>query len=181
MCATCRSFLRVLACVGIVAATEASPQAALAQTPAEETRGQWVFGGSVGLPGYGSDTELDLFVVGVQFSQLIPGQLAADFAIGTMPRVLLEGILPIGARAGVVLAVPAATQAMLLPSAGASLIAAGGMGGATAEFGVNAGLGLLVGDPRGTALRTGVTWHRFRELGGTIWLFEFGFSRSIGR
>ena len=52
----------------------------------------WLVGGSVGLPVLDGGTSPDLFTVAVHGTQLRPGRLGADFAVGTMPRAFAEGV-----------------------------------------------------------------------------------------
>lgn len=165
----------------LVAATCVNPQALQAQAPVDEPRGSWSIGRSVGVPGRGSQADFVLFVLGVQLSQLKPRALGADISLGAMPLALFSGSIPIGIRAGGVLPVAISDRSAILPSAGLSVIAALGPGGGVVEPGANLGFGLLVGDLGSGAFRGGVTWHHFRGLGGAIWLFEIGFTRTLER
>lgn len=136
--------------------------------------GEWVVGGSVGLPGYGWDTEPKLFTAGVHASYLEELRPGGELFLGTMPRFLAEGDIALGARGGLAVPVPVSAGVLLLPSAGVGFIAAlsGGTGGGLA--GVNAGIAALVlGDKSG--FRGGITWHRFHDANGLIWLLEIGF------
>lgn len=146
-----------------------------AQTPTEAHPSAWLIGASVGVPGYGSDLEPELFTVGAHATRVEPGRLGGDFAVGTMPRFLVEGVLPLGARAGLVLPLELSENLLLVPSGGASMIAALGGGGGLAELGLNVGAAALVLSEGSTGLRAGITWHRFRDLDGAVWLLELGF------
>src|SRR5262245_56018141 len=58
----------------------------------------WVVGMSLGVPGYGKDTDLELMTVGVHWTAFNPGRVGGDFSIGTMPRAMTEGLFPVGVR-----------------------------------------------------------------------------------
>src|SRR5690606_30187544 len=60
----------------------------------------WVTGASAGVPGNASGWEVELFTISAHTTRVVAGRLGADFAVGTMPRILVEGVLPLGARAG---------------------------------------------------------------------------------
>jgi hypothetical protein len=141
---------------------------------ASRTHGSWLVGASIGLPGYDGQPVPELFTVGLNATQIKPGRLGADFALGTMPRALGFGAGVVGARAGGVLPFTLAPDVLLLPSAGVSVIGAAGDGGGTALAGVNAGIAAVMWTgPVG--IRTGITWHHFEDSRGAIWLVEFGF------
>ena len=89
----------------------------------------WLVGASVGVPLVDGAAIPDLFTIGINWTQLRPGRLGADFSLGTMPRALTEGVIGVIHGAG---------------SAG---------------------------------LRTGVTWHRFGDARGAVWLWEVGMVR----
>ncbi len=168
----------------------ALPAALVAQAPpspapsADSTGaapGGWLFGASVGVPGYEGEAVPELFTVGVHWTQLRPGRPGVDLAIGTMPRALAEGLVAVGARAGVALPLALARGAVLLPSAGVSLLGGVGAGGGGGTTGLNAGVAAVLGPAGGAGLRTGVTWHRFGEAGGGLWLVEVGVVRRPRR
>jgi hypothetical protein len=92
-----------------------------------------------------------------------------------MPRLLAEGVVVVGVRAGVALPLAIGRDVLLLPSGGASLIGGAGGGGGAALAGFNAGIAAVVFGTSSVGLRTGVTWHRFEGANGTIWLLEVGF------
>jgi hypothetical protein len=135
----------------------------------------WLVGGSVGVPGSGRGTELEWTTVGVQWTDFSPGRVGGDISIGTMPRVFAKGVFPLGLRMGIT--VPLENRAAgfaVLPSAGASLLAALAAGGGGSALGLNAGLATIIwSGPVG--FRTGVTFHRFRESPQPVWLVEMGF------
>lgn len=145
-----------------------------AQTSTESHPSAWLIGASIGVPGHGSNLEPEFFTVGAHATRVEPGRPGGDFAVGTMPRVLMEGVLPVGARAGLALPLELSENLLLVASGGASMIAALGGGGGLTELGLNFGAAALVLNEGSTGLRAGITWHRFRDLDGTVWLLELG-------
>ena len=139
-------------------------------------RGEWVVGGSIGVPGYGWETEPELFTAGVHATYLEELRPGGEMFLGTMPRFLVGGDIALGARGGLAVPVPVSAGVLLLPSAGVGFIAAlsGGTGAGLA--GVNAGIAALVLGER-SGFRAGITWHRFHAGDGLIWLLEIGFVR----
>ena len=177
-------YRRSIVVLGVLLAGGSVNESALrAQDTVQAHHSSWSIGASIGLPGYESQTDASLFVVGFQLAQLRHGKLGADLSVGTMPRILLEGVMAAGARAGVVLPIGLSGSTAILPTAGVSVLGAFGSGGGAVEAGVNAGLGLLFGGRERTGLRLGATWHHFAELGSRVWLLEVGFvgPRSAGR
>ena len=156
-------------------AQEAQPVAA-DSAPAQ--RRGWLVGVSAGVPGAEGGIEPSLFTVGVNVTQLRPGRPGADLAVVTVPRVIAEGFAVVGARAGVALPLVVNPNVLLVPSAGVSLLGAAGAGGGGGTAGLNAGAAAVLLSARGVGVRTGVTWHRFDEAGGGLWLLEFGFVRG---
>jgi hypothetical protein len=146
-----------------------------AQRP-DSTR-NWILGVSAGIPGYEREPVPELFTVGLNVSQTKPGRLGADFSLGTMPRTLAFGAAVLGARAGVVFPISPSPDVSVLPSAGLSVVGGGGEGGAAAVAGFNAGIASIIwtGD---VGVRMGVTWHRFEDFRGAIWLVELGVVRA---
>ena len=143
--------------------------------------GGWLGGMSVGVPGYGREAAPELLTIGGNWTQLRDGRVGADFALGTMPRILGEGVLVLGARGGIALPLALAPGVLVLPSAGISAIGGAGAGGAGGIAGVNAGIAAVLFGANGAGLRTGVTWHRFGDADGAIWLWEVGFVRGPRR
>jgi hypothetical protein len=94
-----------------------------------------------------------------------------------MPNLLIHGVLPIGARAGLTLPVALSDHVFLLPSAGASLISTMGDDVDFAEPGLNIGAAAMLLNSNSTGLRAGITLNRFRNVGGTVVLFELGIVR----
>ena len=137
-------------------------------------RGGWAVGGSLGMLGYGSQAApLELTTVGVHFTQLRPGSIGADISLGTMPRAMVEGVVLLGVRVGVTVPVQVAPGVLLLPSAGATVIGAGGMETTGGAVGYNLG-GAAVFGPGPIAFRTGLTRHQLQDLRGGFWLLEVG-------
>ena len=168
--------LTLLLFVGSVSAAAQTPPRA-ADTASRGDR-DWLVGGSFGVPGYGGKVIPQLFTVGVQWTQLRRGRPGPDFSLGTMPRALAEGVLVLGFRGGAALSVPLSPGAVLLPSAGVSLVGGMGGGGGGGLAGLNAGIAAAFsGSDGGTGLRTGVTWHRFPDSRRALWLLEVGFAR----
>jgi hypothetical protein len=95
-----------------------------------------------------------------------------------MPRTLLEGVLALGACAGIVLplalALALSDDGLLLPSGGTSVIAAFGEGGGVVEPGVNFGVAALFFKEGARGLRAGITWYLLRGSGELS-----GSSRSV--
>jgi hypothetical protein len=176
-------------CTSIVVATLVSGTAAAQQpdsavsrpgSPQDSSTADptvWLVGGSIGLPGTGREAIPELFTIGVQATELPTGRAAADFAIGTMPWALAEGVIGLGVRAGLAFPLASSRRLVFLPSIGASLAGVFGSGAGGALPGLNAGLALVVFGDTPTGLRVGTTFHRFRDAGFNVWLLELGFVR----
>jgi len=133
----------------------------------------WLVGGSIGVPAFDGHASPDLFTVALHGTQLRPGRLGADLAVGTMPRALAEGVAVGFGRAGAALPFQLSKGVLLVPSAGITLAgAASGEGGGT-NTGLNAGLAAVIFGTGSVGLRTGVTWHRFADA-GAVSLWELG-------
>jgi hypothetical protein len=165
--------------LGLLLAVGAGPVGA--QDTLSQARSGWLIGASFGVPGYGSDAIPELFTIGIHWTQLRPGRLGADFSIGTIPRIVVEGVAVLGFRAGGTLPLALAPRLVVLPSAGVSLIGGVGPGGGGGAGGLNAGVATVLFGTSSTGLRTGVTWHRFEDTGGALWLFEVGAVGIPGR
>ncbi|WP_411281551.1 hypothetical protein [Gemmatimonas sp.] len=144
-------------------------------------RPHWMVGGSLGVIGFaGGPASADFTLIGIHFTQLKPGRLGADVSINVMPRLLTVGALTGAARVGVALPVAVASGMLLLPSAGVTLVGGAGQGGAGGTAGVNVGGAAVLGTGR-VGLRTGLTWHRIKDV-GSVWLLELGLvKRRIGK
>jgi hypothetical protein len=154
---------------------------AAAQDTASARRDGWLIAGSVGVPGYESEPIPELMTVGVQWTWLHPGRLGPDFSLGTIPRVLAEGVVAVGFRGGVALPVEFSPGVFLLPSGGVSLVGGFGGGGAGGLVGLNTGIAAVILGRNSVGVRAGITWHRFQDAEGSIWLVEFGIVRGSGR
>lgn len=140
-----------------------------------QAHGGWLIGGSFGVPGYGSEIIAEAFTIGVHWTRVRPGQLGADISLGTIPRTLGEGVAVVGLRAGVALPLLLQQGTWLLPSTGVSLIGGAGSGGGGGAMGFNVGVAAAAFGTSRTGLRIGITWHRFQDTEGAIWLAEVGF------
>src|SRR2546423_3245375 len=162
-------YARPLALIALLlAAARAGAQSQPATTDSAKHAAEgWIYGASLGIPGYRSTPAAELFTFGVDFTQLRPGRLGADFSLGTIPSVAVAGILPLGARAGVAFPLAAGPYLLVLPSAGVSTIMAMGPEGGAGVGGVNAGIATIAhAGPLG--LRTRITLHGFPNTSGAI-------------
>src|SRR5688500_11559957 len=117
-------------------ARAATPPTARAADTSSLGHRDLLVGFSFGVPGYESEPVPELFTLGVHWTHVRPGQLGADVSLGTMPRTLTEGVLVLGVRAGIALAVPVSPGVLVLPSGGMSLIGGAGGGGGGGAMGV---------------------------------------------
>lgn len=154
----------------------ASAPVARGQDSTSSGRNGWVIGPLLGVPGAGSDYDPSFFTLGVGVTRLSPNRPGLDFAIGTVPRAVPEGILPIGARIGASIPLALGPDAFVIPSAGASGIGAVGAGVVGAVGGYYWGAAGLVARGR-TGFRAGITWHRPFEADASVWLVEVGVMR----
>lgn len=154
----------------------ASAPVARGQDSTSSGRNGWVIGPLLGVPGAGSDYDPSFFTLGVGVTRLSPNRPGLDFAIGTVPRAIPEGILPIGARIGASIPLALGPDAFVIPSAGASGIGAVGAGVVGAVGGYYWGAAGLVARGR-TGFRAGITWHRPFEADASVWLVEVGVMR----
>ena len=172
----CRALVLGFVIVGVGAGAskaQTTPDTA-SQSARTDPRSGWLIGVSFGVPGYRSEAIPELFTIGFHGTQLRPsGQLGFDYSLGTMPRALGEGVLVLGFRAGAAMPLSLSSHAWLLPSAGVSLIGGAGANGGGAFAGLNAGIAAVAVGQR-SGLRAGITWHRFQESSGAVWLFELG-------
>jgi hypothetical protein len=171
----------LLVAVAATALPCARDSSAAAQDTTGTRRDGWLIAGSVGVPGYESEPIPELMTVGVQWTWLHPGRVGPDFSLGTIPRALMEGVVAVGLRGGVALPIEFSPGMFLLPSAGLSLLGGFGEGGAAGLAGLNTGIAAVILSRNSVGVRTGVTWHRFQDSEGSIWLVEFGIVRGPGR
>lgn len=134
----------------------------------------WLVGGSIGLPVVDGGASPDFFTVALHGTQLHVGRLGADFALGTMPRVIADGVAVGFARAGVVLPFQPSQGVLVLPSAGVTVAGAADGEGGGGTTGVNAGLAAVLFRARSVGIRTGVTWYHFGDAGTSVLLGELG-------
>jgi hypothetical protein len=121
-------------------------------------------------------SEPTLFTLAVHGSYVSENGIGVETFLGTMPRMVLEGVGVLGARANLVAVWGSSTGFLLLPTAGVSLIGGAGGGDGGAEIGVNGGVGFMALNDSSAGIRVGMTWHRFGQ-GLGVWLLEFGFVR----
>ena len=146
------------------------PAARAQDSTASETT-PWVHGGSLGMVAAGRDR---ITTVGLHFTQARVGHVGLDFSFGTAPTAIPSGVLTVAARGGLTRPIELRRDVLLLPSAGLSYLgAASGYGGAEI-FGYNIGGAAFLGVGT-TRVRTGVTWHRMRDVDRGYWLLELGF------
>lgn len=151
------------------------PQAQAQGPPASgEEPGPWVLGVSVGLPRADGESYGELLTLGLHASHVRPGRVGADFFVGTLPRVIFEGVLPVAGRAGAVLPLPLGSDLLLLPGAGVGALGGVSSDGAGFGIGLHTGASLIVGVQGRPLLRGGATWHYFAGLGEPLILLEFG-------
>jgi hypothetical protein len=164
--------------VGAVRAGDVPAQAVPDTAPrstAADSSSAWLFGASVGVPGYEDEPFLELFTIGIHGTHLRGGgRPGFDYSLGTIPRALGEGVFVLGFRGGVAVPLTLSSRAVLLPSAGLSVVGGAGDSGGGATAGLNVGIAAIVLGLNATGLRTGVTWHRFQGTGRAIWLVELG-------
>ena len=144
------------------------------QDPATTRPRGWLVGGSVGIPAAGGTTSVDLFTVAAQWTQVRPRGLGADFALGTMPRALAEGLVVGFGRAGFALPFQISKGVLILPTAGVTVVGAASGDGGGSNTGLNAGVAAVIFGTRSVGLRTGVTWHRFTGAEASVSLWELG-------
>jgi hypothetical protein len=165
-----RAGLRSLIACIIVLGCAATPVSAQEDTSA---RDGWIVGPLVGVPGVGRESAAELFTLGVGGTRLVPNRPGVDLAIGFVPRVLSEGLIVLGARAGVALPLALTRDVFLVPSAGLSAVGGLGSGGGGGTGGLYGGAAAVVASgPIG--FRAGITLHRFGEGSGNFWLAEIG-------
>ena len=160
----------------VAALLVSSAPVARSQDSTSSRRDGWVTGPLLGVPGAGSDYDPSFFTLGVGVTRLSPNRPGLDFAIGTVPRAIPEGIVPIGARVGASIPFALSPDAFVIPSAGASGIGAVGGGGVGAIGGYYWGAAGLIARGR-VGFRAGITWHRPVEADDSVWLVEVGVMR----
>lgn len=139
-------------------------------------RDGWVVGPLVGVPGAGSDYDPSFVTLGVGVTRLSPNRPGLDFAIGTVPRALTEGVIALGARLGPSIPFALSRDGFVIPSLGVSGIGAAASGGAAAIGGYYWGAAALMARG-GVGFRAGITWHRPADADLSVWLVEVGVMR----
>ncbi|HEX7940316.1 MAG TPA: hypothetical protein VF488_00850 [Gemmatimonadaceae bacterium] len=147
------------------------------RAPAESVTAQrdgWIVGPLVGLPGAGSEAAYPLFTLGVGVTRLVPDRMGLDFAIGTAPRLIADGIVPIAARVGPSVPLAMGRDVFFIPSAGVSAIGVASAEDVGGEIGWYAGAAMVAAHgPVG--FRAGVTLHEpLFMFGSPLWLAEVG-------
>src|SRR5687768_17737743 len=88
------------------------------RSTAADSSSAWLFGASVGVPGYEDEPFLQLFTIGIHGTHLRGGRRPGfDYSLGTMPRALGEGVFVLGFRGGIAVPLELSSRALLLPSA----------------------------------------------------------------
>jgi hypothetical protein len=136
-------------------------------------RDGWIVGPLVGLPGAGSEAAYPLVTLGVGVTRLVPNRVGLDFAIGTVPRVMLDGLFPIAARIGPSIPLPIGRDAFFIPSGGLSAIGIAGAGGVGGVVGWYTGAAAVVAY-KSVGLRAGATVHVLNGGMTPLWLAEIG-------
>src|SRR5687767_2240898 len=111
-----RTALAAAALLASATTISAQAPAPLVHDSARAAAGAWIGGGAIGLPTGGGEVAPELFTIAAQWTYVRPGHLGGDFSLGTMPRVLAEGLAAAGLRAGVTLPIPLGPRALLLPA-----------------------------------------------------------------
>lgn len=94
-----------------------------------------------------------LFTVGANFTDLRPAKPSFDFAIGTAPRVLAEGVLALGLRPGLAIPLEVSSTLIILPSAGLSLFGIAGADDGAFFPGANVGIAAVLLGQNSSGLR----------------------------
>ncbi|HEV7993044.1 MAG TPA: hypothetical protein VGP25_14555 [Gemmatimonadaceae bacterium] len=136
-------------------------------------RDGWIVGPLIGVPGVGRESAAEFFTLGVGGTRLVPNRPGADLAIGIVPRILSEGVVAMGARAGLALPLALTGDLFLIPSAGLSAVGGVGSGGGGGTGGIYGGAAAVIA-AGSVGFRAGVTLHRYGQPDGNLWLVEVG-------
>jgi hypothetical protein len=174
--------VRLCACAMLVVTTLtlASPRSVHAQDSTANAhdattarRNGWIVGPLVGLPGVRSKAVYPLVTLGVGVTRLVPDHVGVDFAIGTAPRLIAEGLVPIAVRIGPSIPLVLGPDAFFIPSAGLSAIGTASGEDFGGDVGWFAGAAAVVArGPLG--FRAGVTVHGPLFAATPLWLAEIG-------
>jgi len=145
-----------------------------ARASATGQRDGWIVGPLVGLPGAGSEVAYALVTLGVGVTRLVPDRMGLDFAIGTAPRLIAYGVVPIAVRIGPSIPLAMGRDAFFIPSAGVSAIGVASAEDVGGDIGWYAGAAMVAAHgPVG--FRAGVTVHEpLFMFGSPVWLAEVG-------
>lgn len=127
----------------------------------------WMLGGTIMMPNVGNSVDGTFSALGLSAGTLRANRVGADLAFVLLPRGLQAGVLAGGARANLALPIGIGGRALLVPSAGLSLLGAVGVGGAGGIRGLNGTMGLIVfdrpiSDPGPSyGVRIAIASHRF--------------------
>ena len=166
--------LRTTACGAMSVALAGSAGAQATDIPSSP----WFVGTSLGLPrisGYGTTEFLTL---SVHWTQVHPSRPGVDISVGLMPRQLSRQMVPLLARVGIVLPVVLPNDLILLPSAGATVLATARDLGAEVSGGYNAGVAALLPSASRFRLRGGVSVHALGGPENAFWMWELGITRG---
>ena len=133
----------------------------------------WIVGPLVGLPGEGSEAAYPLVTLGVGVTRLVPNRMGLDFAIGTAPRVIADGLLPVAARIGPSIPLEIAPDVFFIPSGGFSAVGVASLEGVGGLVGWYAGAAAVVAHGS-VGFRAGVTLHSPLFAAVPVWLAEIG-------
>jgi hypothetical protein len=133
----------------------------------------WIVGPLLGVPGVGSDYDVGFFTLGVGVTRLVPNRPGLDFAIGTVPRLIPKGVLPIGVRVGPSIPLAVGPDVFIIPSVGLSGVGAVGTEGGGGMGGFYWGAAAVAARGQ-VGLRVGATWHRPFAADVSGWLLGFG-------
>jgi hypothetical protein len=144
-----------------------------AQDSTTVQRDGWIVGPLVGLPGAGSEAAYPLVTLGIGVTRLVPNRMGLDFAVGTAPRVMLDGLFPVAARVGPSIALPIGRDAFFIPSGGLSVVGIAGAGGVGGVVGWYTGAAAVLAY-KSVGLRAGATLHVMNGAMTPLWLAEIG-------
>jgi hypothetical protein len=164
-----RARLFVLCSATLVIAADAATQDSAQTAPAAG----WVWASSIGVIGVGQQIAggLESMVVGLNVTRNRVSAPVFDAAFGTVPYLAAQGLILIGARAGVAVPLAVSNDLAFIPSAGGSALT---IQGEALLTGINGGLAIRTRDTSGAGLRLGITWHKFARVRSMVWLAEIG-------
>ena len=169
----------MLACALILSGLALASRTSAAQQIDTTTQRRWLSGMSFGIPGYEGETIGEAFTVGGNWTYFKPYRPGPDISVVVAPRAFQFGALAGGLRVGGALPMPLTPGFAVVPSAGATLLAAVSTDGGGGVVGWNWGLaGVVTGDD-GWGVRVGMSWHHLEAIDAKpVWLLELGFVRG---